>query len=448
MPWLLFAGGLLLALMTLPGLIAVNHWAVLFQAFVLSWMGTAMTGWWLSLVTILTVVAIALGALASWPGWVGLGLVAASMAAMVRQALLARRAAAEFDRVLAERVATRLRSRRSPRSVFLPFAMRDVEVERVKDVRYADGAGRRHLLDVYRPRVAIEHAPVVLQLHGGGWTIGTKDTQGRPLMNRLARAGWVCVAANYRLSPRVHWPEHLVDAKRALAWIRHNIEEHGGDPSRVVVTGGSAGGHIAAMLALTAHEPRYQPGFEDVDTSVSAAIPMYAPYDLTEVYGRFGSGVGSRLASRFGAGVVGVTPAEDPDAYVDASPITHVHAGVPPFLVVHGTIDNLVPVTQARRFVAALRDAGTDVTYVELPGAPHAFDVFHSPWEHASTTGIEWWLTSVIPSPAADRETRAGSASSARARSEAGGPAGNGRTTTGRTAPSSVPRARAAPRRS
>jgi acetyl esterase/lipase len=434
MPWVLLAVGVLLSMMTVPALYAVQHWTLLFPAFVLSLLGTGMAGWWLVFVPSITVVLVALGGLASWPGWIGLVLVGIAMGGLVRQAVEARAGAEEFDRVLAARVADRVRARRAPRSRVLPWSMRDATVERIKDIRYADGAGRRHLLDVYRPASGLQGAPVVLQIHGGGWTIGTKDTQGRPLMNRLARAGWICVAANYQLSPRVQWPEHLIDAKRALAWVREHIAEYGGDPARVVVTGGSAGGHLTAMLALTAGDARYQPGFEHVDTRVSGAIPMYGAYDLAETFGRFDRGFGRRIAGWMGKVVVGTTPDEDVAPYVDASPVAHVDAKACPFLVVHGTLDNLVPVAQARRFVAALRDVGTDVTYVELAGAPHAFDVFHSTWEHASTTGIEWWLGSVAgtaPSRAARGVTVA-----APGRSEDDAPAETDPRTTVRTAPS------------
>ena len=99
-------------------------------------------------------------------------------------------------------------------------------------------------------------APVLLQIHGGAWVIGDKSQQGLPLMLHLAAEGWVCVAINYRLSPKATWPEHLVDCKRALAWVREHIAEYGGDPDLICVTGGSAGGHLAAMIALTANEPR------------------------------------------------------------------------------------------------------------------------------------------------------------------------------------------------
>jgi acetyl esterase/lipase len=402
MPALLLVFGIVVALLTLPGLLPVRHWAILFPAFLASFLGTGLAGWWMALVPFTACcLAILGGALESWAGWVGLALVVVAMAGLVRQTLLARKAGLEFDRVLAARVAQRTRVPRQRRSFLLPWSMRDVEVERTKNIRYAEGAGRRHLLDVYRARVP--HAPlspVVLQIHGGGWTIGGKDSQGRPMMNQLVRAGWVCVAINYRLSPRGRWPDHLVDCKAALAWIREHITEYGGDPSRVVVTGGSAGGHLSAMVALTQNDPSYQPGFADVDTSVSAAIPMYGAYDLVETFTGFRSKIGRKIGGWVGALVLGTTPDRDPGAYVDASPMSHVDGHEvrdTPFLVVHGTVDNLVPVEQARRFTERLREVGADVTYVELAGAPHAFDVFHSTWEHASTTGIEWWLSTIIP---------------------------------------------------
>jgi acetyl esterase/lipase len=195
-------------------------------------------------------------------------------------------------------------------------------------------------------------------------------------MTHLAANGWVCVAANYQLSPRVTFPEHLIDCKRALRWIREHVAEHGGDPDFVVVTGGSAGGHLAALVGLTANDPAYQPGFRDTDTSVTAAVPIYGVYDMTETFRYPGASTrGSRWMERR---VMGATLDDDPERFRRASPVYQVHAGAPPFFVIHGAKDNLVPVDQARRFVAALRAVQNPVAYAEIPGATHAFEIFHS----------------------------------------------------------------------
>ena len=121
---------------------------------------------------------------------------------------------------------------------------------------------------------------MLFQVHGGGWTMGKKEGQAEPLMAHLAERGWVCVAANYRLSPRATWPDHLVDVKKALAWTKATIAQYGGDPDFVVITGGSAGGHLSSLAALTPHVSDFQPGFEEADTSVAAAVPFYGIYDF------------------------------------------------------------------------------------------------------------------------------------------------------------------------
>jgi len=411
MPWALFAAGLFFAVLTVPALVRVDYWLLVFPVFFVSWFGTGMSGWWLTLIPVTTIALVALGGLAAWPGWVGLALALAAIAGLLRQQAMARRGAETFDAALHPLDGRHEpRTRRRSLSVVLPFLMHDRRVARVKNIRYAEGARRRHALDIYSPRAGVEGAPVLLQIHGGAWIIGTKDTQGRPLMNALVDQGWVCVAINYRLSPHVKYPDHLVDCKLALAWIREHIAEYGGDPDRVVVTGGSAGGHLTTMVGLTANEPRYQPDFEHVDTSVLACVPMYGAYDLEQIFSAAPGPVGRRVGSFMGRLVIG-RGLDDPEPYRAASPVYNVAAGVPPFLVVHGTIDNLVPVEQARRLVAELRDAGTDVTYVELEGAPHAFDVFHSTWAHDAVAGIVRYLTWILDR-ADEAPTAAGTASS------------------------------------
>ena len=118
-----------------------------------------------------------------------------------------------------------------------------------------------HRLDIIRRRTdPPAEAPVFIYIHGGAWVMGNKREQGLPLLYELARRGWVTVTINYRLSPKATWPDHIVDCKRAVAWVRDHIAEYGGDPRFVTVSGGSAGGHLAALLALTPRRPRVSAG--------------------------------------------------------------------------------------------------------------------------------------------------------------------------------------------
>ncbi len=254
----------------------------------------------------------------------------------------------------------------------------------MKDVAYGGSLpgdkGGRNLLDVIRPTGAKrgDKRPVLLQIHGGAWIVGDKKEQAQPLMTHMAAEhGWVCVAINYRLSPQSTFPDHIVDVKRAFAWIRAHIEHYGGDPNFVCVTGGSAGGHLAALTALSANEPRFQPGFEHVDTTVIAAVPFYGVYDLLDRTRIRGS---ASMTPFLAKQVFKSTPDENPALWDAMSPITRVSESAPPFLVIQGTHDTLVFVEEAREFVRVLREKSrATVAYLEMTGGQHAFDVFHSP---------------------------------------------------------------------
>ena len=265
------------------------------------------------------------------------------------------------------------------RTLVNPFRHRDDAVTVHRDLQYAP-YGKRGLLDVYvpaDPERQLERAPVLLQVHGGGWTLGTKDQQGLPLMRHLAAKGWVCVAINYRLAPRDPFPAQIEDVKRAIAWTKEHIADHGGDPDYLVITGGSAGGHLAALAALTPGDPAYQPGFEHADTSVQAAVPHYGVYDFAASTGMRKSELmrDTFLAPK----VVKRRWTEAPEVFEAGSPLLRINPDAPDFFVIHGTHDTLVPVEQARMFVESLRETSQrSVVYAELPGAQHAFDVFPS----------------------------------------------------------------------
>jgi acetyl esterase/lipase len=201
------------------------------------------------------------------------------------------------------------------------------------------------------------------------------------------------VAANYRLSPQASFPDHIVDVKRALRWIREHAAEHGGNPRFVCVTGGSAGGHLTALTALSANDPRFQPGFEHVDTSVVAAVPFYGVYDFLDRAGIRGN---QSMVPLLAARVFKKTPEQDPELWAAMNPIDRIAEGAPPFFVIQGTHDTLVFVEEAREFVRALREKSkATVAYLEMLGAQHAFDVFHSPRSRHAVLAVAAFLERV-----------------------------------------------------
>jgi acetyl esterase/lipase len=268
----------------------------------------------------------------------------------------------------------------SPWHGLRPFRMKKPGVETLRGREYGPSLpgdkGGRNKLDVVRPREPGTHRPVLLQVHGGGWVMGEKEQQGQPLMHHMAERGWVCFAPNYRLSPKATFPDHIVDVKRALVWIREHAEEFGIDPDFIAVTGGSAGGHLAALTALSQNDPMYQPGFEEGDTRVSAAVPFYGVYDFLDRHGIRGS---QSMTPFLAKSVLKCRPEENRELWDAASPLSRVSTDAPPFLIVQGTHDSLVFVEEARVFVEALREKSQNpVVYLELDGAQHAFETFHS----------------------------------------------------------------------
>ena len=267
------------------------------------------------------------------------------------------------------------------------------QVTRTRNVPFARVGGRVLKLDVFAPSEPAPDGarrPALLQIHGGAWVIGDKREQGIPLLKAVARDGWVGFNANYRLSPAATWPDHLVDIKRALAFIREHADEYGVDPDFVAVTGGSAGGHLATMVALTQNEARYQPGFEDADTSVQACVPFYGVYDFTNRAGTMPPQFRDWFLQPL---IMKAFYDDEPERFRDASPLDNLRPDVPPFLVVHGDNDTLAPVADARTFVAALREVSTSsVHFLELRGAQHSFDVFTSVRTRRVVRAVERFL--------------------------------------------------------
>lgn len=389
-PWIFFAVSLFGILLTFNAYAAQRRTGPLvIPSFFLGWLVGELPLHTLGLQIFATSIFIANGALESTPGIWGLGISLVSWAALVALVSQAKKAAPILEAGLIAGLGTDYRSTITaelnagldrvsppPGLAVNPFAFHRPDVIRHVNIPYVPGGGKRNQLDVYAPRAGVENAPVLLQIHGGGWTIGNKHEQALPLMNYMAAQGWVCVAANYRLSPKNTFPDHLVDVKRAIAWIRQEIGQYGGNPDFIAVTGGSAGGHLSAMVGLTANDPEYQPGFEDVDTRVQAAVPFYGVYDFAN---HFNLQPSTSLQGWVGKSVLKKDPATEMADFRRASPMHRLHADAPPFFVIHGTNDSLACIEDARHFAQSLSGISDNpVAYGELPGTQHAFEIFHS----------------------------------------------------------------------
>ena len=301
------------------------------------------------------------GDLARPASWVGLVLAAMALAVFavaLRRGLAAR---SNLTNALheaglgaaADEVAARGTRSRILATLVAPFIVRTSGVVRQRNIRYGPHA-RRHRLDVIHPRRRQPAGPVLVHLHGGGYHTGRKNWESRRLLARMAAGGWLCVSADYRLRPEVGFDGHLADLGAVLAWVRARAADFGGDPDRVVLAGSSAGAHLGSIAAMTPAHPALGAGGAPA-ADLAAMICLYG------YYGPYGDDRRDDQRST------------NPTALADSS-------DGPPFLVIHGDRDALVPVATARSFAEARKRVRTSTTvYAELVGAPHSFDLFRSP---------------------------------------------------------------------
>ncbi len=345
------------------------------------------------------------GGMKGWKGALGLAAYGASAAGLVYMHRQAGQAGRILEQALVDELGSDYASHISEQFVPKPevpltrhqLLVPDVTVRRrfrhARNISYGEYGERNHL-DVWRradlPLDA--KAPVLVQVHGGAWIVGMKEGQAETTMSVLAERGWVIVTTNYRLSPKSTWPDHIVDVKKALAWTKANIAQYGGDPDFVAITGGSAGGHLASLAAVTPNLSDFQPGFEDADTTVQAGVPFYGIYDFVNRHGTSRPDMDVLL----GKHVFKSRMAKDRARWEQASPISHIGPHVPPMFMLHGVNDSLVPVEQTRTFVEELRKESTNhVVYAELPGAQHAFEILPSIRSYAAAHAVERFLAVV-----------------------------------------------------
>jgi acetyl esterase/lipase len=242
------------------------------------------------------------------------------------------------------------------------------------DVEYGRAGERSLRLDLFRPRnQGDRRLPVVVYIHGGGWERGDKNEGHRVLAELVLSGNYAAVTVAYRLSGEAIWPAQIHDCKAGVRWVRANAGKYGFDPDRIGACGGSAGGHLAAMLGVTGDVKELEgacgnPGYSSLVQCVAATS---GAYDFTHFYEQtVGKSNGDR-ARMVVRQLLGGTPAEQPDTARSASAVTYVSHDDPPFLLGHGTLDPSVPFDQGLTFLAALKNAGVPATFICFENGGH-----------------------------------------------------------------------------
>lgn len=241
-----------------------------------------------------------------------------------------------------------------------------------RDVKYGAAGERALLLDVVRPReTPKEPMPVVVFVHGGGWAGGDRK-QGVPLLVPLAEEGYFCVSVGYRLTGEAIWPAQIHDCKAAVRWLRANAKKYHLNPDKIGAWGGSAGGHLAAMLGTSGgvKELEGSSGSPGQSSRVACVLNWFGPTDLVAAWkDPTVAGWVKALLDKLAGGPA----AEKLEVLRAASPVTYVTKDDPPILTMHGTKDAIVPIAQARILDEAMKKAGADSTLVVVEGGGHGF---------------------------------------------------------------------------
>jgi acetyl esterase/lipase len=324
---------------------------------------------WLLLHAVVLTLGLVAGAWQHWIGRIGVALLGASILLLCWIIVRSLIGVSKLRRLIVGSVhPARGKARLVGRPIPTPPGVREEH-----GIEWRDGL----TLDLIGPEPAATSGPVLVYVHGGGWTGGDPQRQARDLYHAAALEGWTSVSVRYPFTPDVD-VEHQVDiVKAAVKWVRAELPDRGVEPTHVVVAGGSAGGHLAAMAALTAGHEHEQ---------VDACIGIYGVYDManrnqTRAYW-----------AKTKREVMLASVDEAPDRYRAVSPLDQIHDGSPPMLIVHGTHDTLVPVGEGEQFVAALRAAGRPVDFVPVYGAQHAFDALSSITSRTAAAVITTWL--------------------------------------------------------
>lgn len=265
-------------------------------------------------------------------------------------------------------------------SIFTLAATPEVRTER--DIPFATVNGEKLMLDIARPKSPGPY-PVLVGFHGGAWKYGSRRDLSKPVSNLwdfgatgprslievVAESGYVVVSASYRLAPANKWPAPLEDAKTAIRFLKANAKKYDIDPGKVGVFGFSAGGHIAALLGTVDKDAGFEGSLYPGQTStVNCVVDYFGPTDMT-LYAE-----SAGLEKSFMVPFLGAKFADKPDVYKQASPINYVSKDDPPFLIMHGTADLIVPIIHSERFLDKLKAADVPARLVSVKGKGHGWE--------------------------------------------------------------------------
>lgn len=240
-------------------------------------------------------------------------------------------------------------------------------IQEIKDIEYKNVDGKSLHLDIYKKKNLPPSAPTLIFVHGGAWRTGERSDYLYYLLS-YANKGYVTITVSYRLIKDAVFPAAVQDLDCAVRWIRQHADEYGIDADRMALVGGSAGAHLSMLVGYDGDNPAFigECGLDSISSSVKAIVSLYGPTDLTTDYA---------ITTYQTQDFMGKSYEEDPDRYKLASPRFHISADDPPTLIFHGTIDSLVPISQADSLDAWLSEANVPHEYHRLKGWPHAMDL-------------------------------------------------------------------------
>jgi acetyl esterase/lipase len=254
-------------------------------------------------------------------------------------------------------------------------------IQATRDIAYVTNGHRNQVLDIYLPEQPSEKPlPLMIWIHGGAWMAGS---QANPPALYLVRKGFAVASVQYRFSKDAIWPAQSYDCKAAIRFLRANAAKYHFDPERFAVGGDSAGGHLAAFIGTSGDvkEMEGDLGNTNVSSRVQAVVDWFGPTDVTLMAEQGGphSVIKHNDATSPESLLMGGPVQEKKDLARTANPLTYIDKNDPPFLIMHGDKDQLVPHEQSVILAKALIDAGVEVTMKTLPGAAHEDPKFRSP---------------------------------------------------------------------